>query len=81
MTGDISKFYTLIDSANGYSTVTVLNADMFNTQNGCSYLEIVFDVENQLDLDKDKSFKVALSGVWLGTNDMIEDYKMKNNIA
>lgn len=81
MTGDISKFYTLIDSANGYSTVTVLNADMFNTQNGCSYLEIVFDVENQLDLDKDKSFKVALSGAWLGTNDMIEDYKMKNNIA
>lgn len=79
MNGDISNYYDLIDSANGFSTITVLNADRFNTQDGCSYLEIVFDVERQLDQIKDYSFKVAISGTWLGTSDMIEDYKIKNN--
>lgn len=81
MTGDISDYYSIVDSANGLSSITVLNADKFNTQNGCSYLEIVFDVERQQEQNKDYSFKVALSGTWLGTDEMIEDYKDKNNLT
>ena len=73
---DCEKYYKMNSSLNGFGSVTMIDEQRFKDDNLCSFLEIVFDVEKKAgDVDKDYSFKVALSSLWLAPEEDVEKYK------
>lgn len=59
MNSDSGIFYDTNPSFNGYGTVAMLDQNAFSGADGCSFLEIVFDVQKDSDTDN-SSFKIGM---------------------
>lgn len=79
MTYQMSKYFTAVPSANGFGTVSVLNEQKFNGSDGCSFIEIVFDVQKDGNIDDDYSFKVGMSYYGMPSQSEITDFLLENN--
>lgn len=60
MNFEMAKYFTAEPSQNGFGAVSVLNPYAFAGSDGCSFLEIVFDVVKQSDSNEDFDFKVGM---------------------
>lgn len=79
MTYPMSKYFTAVPSLNGFGSVSVLNEQKFLGNDGCSFIEIVFDVQKDGDDDKDYSFKVGMSYYGMPSQSEIVDFLLENN--
>ena len=69
-----SNYYLAQPSVNGFGTVSVLNPHAFSGAGGCSFLEIVFDVEKPLNSVENYDFKVGFFYYGLASRDDINDF-------
>lgn len=79
MTYPMSKYFVAVPSLNGFGSVSVLNHQKFAEADGCSFIEIVFDVQKDGDDDKDYSFKVGMSYYGMPSQSEIVDFLLENN--
>lgn len=79
MTYPMSKYFVAVPSLNGFGSVSVLNHQKFAEADGCSFIEIVFDVQKDGDDDKDYSFKVGMSYYGMPSQSEIVDFLIENN--
>mgnify|MGYP004642846619 CR=1 FL=1 len=79
MTYPMSKYFIAVPSLNGFGSVSVLNHQKFAEADGCSFIEIVFDVQKDGDDDKDYSFKVGMSYYGMPSQSEIVDFLIENN--
>lgn len=78
MTYQMSQYFEAVDSQNGFGTVSVLNYQKFAQAEGCSYIEIVFDVVKDADQNQDYSFKVGISYYGIPSSSEIADFLLEN---
>jgi len=78
MTYPMSKYFVAVPSLNGFGSVSVLNHQKFAEADGCSFIEIVFDVQKDGDDDKDYSFKVGMSYYGTPSQSEIVDFLLEN---
>ena len=78
MTYPMSKYFDAVPSLNGFGSVSVLNHQKFAEADGCSYIEIVFDVQKDIDDDKDYSFKIGISYYGMPSQSEIVDFLLEN---